>query len=336
MRIKLLVAAKDSDYAGHLSGVISEHHADAFDVSVCLTEQHLPELLTTRKFDAALLDAALIESVDLRFIHLPLLLWCEEDDQAEPAVELRKVNKYQRISSIVANVLESFARVSISSRGPGLKRARITAVWSPAGGVGKTSVALAHAAKSASDGKEVLYLNLEPFSSVPTYFAETGKSISTVFEMLEAREGNVKMLIRGIRCQAGGVAYFNRPENFDDMNILSAENVAVLIEACSELTDELIIDLSCVCGERERQVFELADKILLVTDMSNTAQMKLSQFASQHNIFECIREKSTLVNNKGAATGTPLLDSVVSLPLVRSADAVAVYKTLSGYSLQGC
>jgi MinD-like ATPase involved in chromosome partitioning or flagellar assembly len=154
--------------------------------------------------------------------------------------------------------------------------------------------------------------------------------------MLDNREGNVKMLIRGIRQQDNGVgfAYLCRPDNYDDMYILSAENMAVLIESCAEVTDELVIDMSCVCDRRTRRVFELADRVLLVTDPTSTAQTKLSQFTFQHNVFERISAKATLVANKGAEAGKPPISAVIRLPLVQSANASAVYRTLSASSFE--
>ena len=331
MRLKLLVATADSDYGGHLSGVVSDRYADLIDVNVCSTPERLTELLAEMKFDVALTDVPMIKDLDIQNIRLPLLLWADEEAGDEQTADLGKVSKYQRVSSIVADVLERFAKVTADISGPALKRAHITAVWSPAGGVGTTTVALAYAAKLASGGRQALYLNLEYFSSVPAYFARTGKSISSIFEMLEAGEGNVKMLIRGIRCQDNGVAYFNCPENFDDMNILSPENIAALLDACCETADELIVDMTCVCGERERQVFETADKVFIVTDPSDAAQAKLSQFVSQHNDFARIRAKTALVENKGATICRPPVDTVIPLPLVQSVNASEIYKTLSGY-----
>ena len=336
MRIKLLIATPDTDYSEHLSSRISERHADDVDVSVCSSAECLRDLLSERKFDAALLEAPVIDSVDLQNIQLPLLLWSEDGNTPDEAVTLTKIRKYQRVSSIVSGVLEHYAKVSNDGCGFDPDKAHITAIWSSAGGVGKTTVALAYAARKISEGKQVLYLNLEPFSSVPVYFNETGKSISTIFEMLDNREGNVRMLIQGVRRYDSdvGVAYFCSPDNFDDMNILSAENVAALIDACAGVTEELVIDMSCVCDERARQIFGYADRILLVTDTTVTAQIKLSQFTTQHHIFERIKEKTILVANKGAAVSEPLTDTVISLPYVQSADVSAVYNTLSGYSFE--
>ena len=336
MRIQLLIAVEDCDYAAHLSGVLAENHADSINVSVCSSPELLPEQLATRKFDVALLDMPMIGEADLQSIHLPLILWSEEDSAQGAPEDIKRIRKYRRISTMVSEVLELYARVMKNECGSYSKKSRITAVWSPAGGVGKTTTALAYAAGKATEGKQVLYLNLEPFSSVRAYFADTGKSISTAFEMLETGEGNIKMLVRGIRQQdsADEIAYFCRPENFDDMNILTPENIAELIDACSEAADELVIDLSSACDERTRVAFDLADKILLVTDSSYTAQIKYSQFASQHNIFQRYKDKASLVANRGAAICESFADTIIYLPLVQSTDAATIYKTLSNINFE--
>ena len=327
MRVKMLIATIDAEYAGLISDNISECHADAIEVSDCSTLEGMQEAVSKRRYDVALIDAELIKNVDIQSIHLPLLLWSENETEDVPE-QLMRVRKYQRISSIVAAVLELYAKVSKNRHGLDSRSANITAVWSPAGGVGKTTVALAYAASNVSEDKEVFYLDLEAFSSVPGYFGKNGKSISAVFEMLDNHEGNVKMFVQGICCRENGVTYLCGPDNYDDMCILSNENINELIKSCAELADELVIDLSCVCDARTRQVFEIADKVLIVTEPSISAVAKLAQFASQNNVFESIREKVTLVANKGAVINEPFADSVISFPFVQSSDA-AVIQALS-------
>ena len=331
MKTQLLIATSDCDYADHLSSVLAENHADAIDVSVCSEAAHLPDRLATRKYDVALFEASMIGAVELHSVRLPLLLWSEDGDAPDISAAYRKIRKYRRISSMVSEVLELYAKGQTGECAPDMKRARITAVWSPMGGVGKTTVSLAYAASKTAEGKQVTYLDMEPFSSIRTYFGEEGRSISAVFEMLEIGEGNIKMLLRSIRQQDGGseISYYCRPENFDDMNILTTENTSALIGTCSEVTDELVVDLSCSCDERTRKIFELADRVLLVTDGTTTATTKYSQFAFQNSVFQRIKGKMALVANKGAAVSEVLVDEVIYLPLVQSDDSAAVYKTLS-------
>ena len=329
MKIKLLIATDDTDYAEHLSAELSARHSGVVDATVCSTPERLSEALATRKFDAALLEASMVGSADISAITLPLLLQTAEESYGGDCAELKGTKKYQRITSIVSDVLEQSAKVS-AVRCADPRRARITAVWSPAGGAGKTTVALAYAARKASEGKQVHYLNLESFSSVPVYFEEDGKSISALFEKLEYNEGSAQMLVKSIeRRDSGGISYFCRPANYDDMNVLSAENITGLLNACSGMTDELVVDLSCTCDERTSRVLDAADRVFLVTDPTNTTRTKVSQFMSQHRVFGCIKEKVVFVENKSAASGKPAPESLIRLPPLRTTDLPMVYKTLS-------
>jgi MinD-like ATPase involved in chromosome partitioning or flagellar assembly len=335
MKTNLLICTADTAYAEHLSRHLSERHADAFEVCVCLESGSLHDTIKSQTFDAALIDPGLSVGADLRPVRVPLLIWSEESDDAEASGEYKRVRKYQRISSIVAEILTSCAEMLSDARVEDLEKARVTVVWSPAGGVGKTTVALAYAAKKVADGKETLYLDMEHFSSVPVYFHEAGTSISSVFEMLENGSGNIQMLIRAIRKQdnGDGIAYISRPDNYDDMNILSAEDAATLLRACCGVAEEVVVDMPCVCDARTRKLFEIADKIFLVTDATAAARTKVSQFVTQHNVYGGIKAKLAVVANRGATvsdTPTPSPE-IVALPHVASYNAQAVYRSLAAH-----
>ena len=328
MIIGLLIAIADDDYAEHLSRFLSEKYSDTFAVSVCSSVDRLRDLLTANRYDTALLEPAFTSAVNLESVHLPLLLTDESEHFADDNSKLKKIRKYQQISSIAGNVLEYYAEVSNRSSNFGAKKAHIAAVWSPSGGSGKTTVALAYAAHKAANGKNVVYLNLENFSSTSYYFPDNGKSISRVFGKLES---NTQMLLMGIRQQdsGSGISYFNGPENYDDINILSVSDIQTLVDACAAEVDELIIDLSSQCDERTQKVFELSDIVLLVCDQTGVSQKKLKQFIGQHNVFGRIRAKTVLINNKGAKITEESISQTMQLPLVQSNDAVSVYKMLS-------
>ena len=334
MKIKLLVASSDNGYAEDLTKTLSEKHSDIFETSVCTTRKLFYDTLERQKFDTALIEPHFIsEKPDLTSILLPLLLWsdCEPLTDSDSATPLKKISKYQRISSLTSEVIEHYSGVSPVGCEISTKKTQIAAFWSPAGGVGTTTASLAYAASQVSDSRQVLYLNLESFASTPVYFAEGGKSISAAFEMLENNNGNVSMLIRGLRKHdvSSGVAYFLHPDNYDDMNILSAEDAAEMISACCAIADQLVIDISCICNRRTWQIFALADKIFIVTDRSKTAQQKLSQFTSQHNVFQRIKTKTTFIANKDATIRGFPAESIISLPFITTADESEVYKPLS-------
>ena len=329
MKIKLLIATADSNYAEHLSNILSEKYANTFEVSVCSSAERLQDLLAANRFDAGLLEHNFTFADNLKSISLPLVFINEAGFAGSIDNGLKKIRKYQRISSIVGNILENYAEIDKNTGTFGINNAHITAVWSPAGGTGKTTVALAYAARKVYGGKQATYLNLENFSSTSVYFQENGKSISKVFEKLES---NVHMFLMGIRQQDSGtgIAYFGGPENYDDINILTADDIETIISACAAGTDELVIDLSSYCDQRIQRVFSLADTILIICDQSGTSQAKLKQFINQHNIFRQTQAKTILINNKGARVTEAEIKKTIQLPHVQSTDPVAVYKALSG------
>lgn len=297
MKIQLLIASDDDDYREQLSQVLTERYSDTFEVSVCSSAPRLAEQLSRRVFDAALLEPELAEHVQLSQVRMPLLLW---NGSAGCAVSehVRQIRKYQRISSMVSQLLEQYAAVAEKSGDAELERGRITVVWSPSGGCGKTTAALAYAAQRAGEGKKSLYLDLEAFSSGPVYFSQNGKSISSVFEKLDE---NVELLLQSIRQKdaVSGIFYFSQPENYDDISILTQEDVRLLVNASVQGIDELVIDLSSTFDDKIQMLLELADRILLVTDSSRASQQKLEQFRTQHSIYEKVREKTIQVANKG-------------------------------------
>lgn len=332
MKIKLVIASNDGDYTEHLSCIMADRYADIFEVGVCSTQIQWVELLDGGGCDVALVEPSFIRHHDLKNIRLPLILWDEFSAQQPDDGGLKRIEKYQRISSITGSILENYAQFSTGIADLRRKRGHITAVWSPAGGTGKTTVALAYAARKVSNGQRATYLSLEDFCSVPAYFPGSDhekKSISVVFERLEA---DVPMLLKGILQEdsGSGITYYCGPNNYDDMNILTNEDLDTLIQGCVVNTDELVVDLSSQCNARTKKIFELADTILVVTDGTPAAITKLFQFMGQHNIAQQIREKSVLINNKGAKAVVEGISRATELPYVRTTDIISVYKTLSG------
>lgn len=339
MKLRLIIASNDTDYVEHLSDYLSDRYADSFEVVVVSQQERFKELLKTSVFDISLIESSFTSISELNAIRMSLVLTDETDNissTANTAANIKHIRKYQRISAIVGDVFETFAGVAPGASGFGGEHGCITVVWSPSGGVGKTAIALAYAAKSASAGKHTIYLNLENFASTSAYFRTEGKSISKAFESLDSKESNIRVLMMGLRQQdsATGIYYFNEPENYDDINILAPDDIEALTFACAVESDEIIIDLSSQYNACTSRLFELANNILIVADPSTTSQIKLRQFIRQHNAFGRIKTKTTLVNNKGAKTAESEIYKTVYLPYVQTSDHTAVFRALSGNSFE--
>lgn len=329
MKIQLLIASEDKDYCQHLSQILAQDLEDTFDVSICSSKERLP----AHHYDVGLFSPSMSLACDLSKVDLPLLLLDEAERTGEGDDSLEALRKYQRISRLAGEVMERYAKVAGRKRLPDSARARVCAVWSPVGGSGKTTVALAYAAQQVSAGRKVVYLDLEPFSSVSTYFAEGGKSISEAFEHLG---GNLELLLQSIRQKdaGSGIHYFCAPSNYDDMNILTSSDLEELIGAAGHGMDEVVLDLSSTCDERCKSLLDMADRVLLVADRSKRSGEKLQQFIGQSNLFEQLRGKLTLVCNMGAQLKLPV-EHTLWLDQIRSDNPVSVYKSLSAQDFNG-
>lgn len=322
MKIRLLIASKDHDYVEHLSRVLTERDESVFEVTTCTTSDRLTETESKGRFDIALLDREFATAVP--DVKLCFLLWAEDFVNSNNG--MRAMRKYQRISRIVSQILEGYAEISDASGGEG--QAKVSIVWAPSGGCGKTTVSLAYAAQQVAKGKKTTYLNLEPFSSEPVYFSDEGKSISSVFAKLDS---NVSMLLHSIRQEdsGSGIGYFHRPDNYDDIAVLTEADVICLVDACATVGEEVVVDLGSGWNEHVSALMERADSVFVVIDGTRTSQVKWEQFCEQHNFLERVKDKLTLVANRGAQSGSEGTTTVIRLPLVRSEDPIVVYKTLS-------
>ncbi len=327
MMMKLLIAINDPDYVEHLSGVLMEKYTDTFEVSACSGTDRLREALARRSFDVALFEPSLAGEADLSRIKLALLMRSEETTDPSPA-RMERIEKYQRISSIVSEILGRFAQLNPNTDAGGSDRAHVTAVWSPKGGAGKTSVALAYAAQQVSKGKKAAYLSLQSFSDGALFFPQKGKSISTIFG---SGAGTVCLLAQSVRLQdqGSGIMYFCDPTNYDDICELTEDDAENLVQGCASGIDELVVDLSSEWNGKIQRMFEIADAVIAVLDGTESA--KWDQFVNQHNAYGLIRDKLRVVVNRGSQIGKAAAGASVFLPQVQSNDPVVVYKTLSAY-----
>lgn len=162
---------------------------------------------------------------------------------------------------------------------------------------------LAYAAQLVSRGKKTVYLDLEPFSSTPVYFADPERGLTDVFEKLD---GNLELLFQSIRREdsGSGILYFGRPDNYDDIEILTPDDVTALLQGASAGVEELVVDLGSGCDRKTRRILELAAQVLLVTDGSQAARIKCGQFRAQHDLYALLADRLTVVANR-APGATP-------------------------------
>jgi len=331
MKTRLIIITEDRGYAEHLAKVLSKNYSEYFEVSTCTNLSYVSDMLGSKKYDIVLVEPDLLQLVKSYGQKLTVIMWNIGAEISQDDEEIAKILKFRRISNIVSQILSLYAEIAETAADYTEQNGRIIAVWSPSGGVGKTTVAMAYAAREAARGADATYLSLEHFSGTSVYFGGEGKSISSLFERLNT---NNDLAVVSTRHQDSitGVYYFTSPDNYDDINELSVDDIKQLVDISIQVNGITVIDLPSICDSRIREVMMRADKVLLVTDGSKTAEAKLSLFLTQNSVFNDICDKISLVSNKNSYVQNPLVNTVVCLPEIPAADPIQVYKSLSCYS----
>lgn len=332
MKIKLIIASGDEHYINHLSDVLAEDYSEFFDVRICSSVDSMQNLVAKNKYDILLLEASFVDYLDGDLTKNAVLLY-DNFEGEEVDMDIVKIHKYQRISSMVGKILEYGAdlNLNLNTKAFDNNAARCSVFWSPCGGTGKTTVALAYATRKALEGKDVLYVNLERFASTEIYFKEPAKSVSNIFQRLDS---NLDLVVKSAKQKDSGtgISYFGVPENYDDIDAIEVDDIKTFLKACVDNSDEVVIDISSLCNKKTKAVFDMVDRIFIVCDNSESSRIKLNQFVGQHYIWAEISHKVSVVGNKGCKNNLGV--DQISLPMVKSSNEINVFKTLSAENFE--
>lgn len=223
-----------------------------------------------------------------------------------PVEGFEPIKKYQKIENISAAVLLKYAEENNSLETiRGDSDTKVVAFYSPAGGTGKTVLALALAAAGARAGWHTLYLNLEEIDSVSDLLGKTIGGLSDVFLALKTKGMNVGIKLKGCISteSATGFDYLPGVDSISEYEEINSEDSRRLLESLRELADYhlVVVDLSSDLNDRTWTILEEADRILVPTIAEGRSLSKLQRLLNEsrlHDRYERIFQKMHLVINK--------------------------------------
>lgn len=215
------------------------------------------------------------------------------------------LKKYQKNEALFSEIKLRYAEESGSLESiRGNSKTKIAAFYSPAGGTGKTTLALAAAVAGATAGYRTLYLNLEEIDSVHSVFPKTKGTLSDVFLALKTKGMNVGIKMQGcIGTESGsGFFYLSGVESISEHQEIDGQDLKRLLEQLRELAEfELVfLDLSSGFTEKTCLVLEEAEKIFVPLTSSEHASAKLRRFLEEsalHRMYEPLMKRMCLIEN---------------------------------------
>lgn len=271
-KIRILIADRDKDYNKSLADYLMYHFPQSIEVDSCSDEALLNEYIKGQeiKIDILLLNEnfkPVCEKIPEEIMVITLI------EEKKIFSENRKsICKYQCGDEIINQVLSLCAGKSLcgSLVYRDSKRSRVVAVYSSAGGVGKTTLAIGLSIQTAWEGKNIFYLNLENIPSTELYLGgEQESSLSNVLYYLKHnKKDNIFTKIEAAKCidPVYRISYFKRPDSLQDIKENLAEELGLLIEqlASGGQYERVFIDMSSCFDGNTISVLEICDDILLV------------------------------------------------------------------------
>ncbi|WP_308635965.1 nucleotide-binding protein [Paenibacillus silvisoli] len=240
-------------------------------------------------------------------------------------------------------LLQAFAAVYAESAQPAVQRLAVkdeavcaVAVYSPAGGVGKTTLALQLAAQATACGSRVFYLNLEQWNSAAARDVEGSEDLSRLLYTLQTSPGKAHAQLVAVRKRHPtlGFDYIAPCGNAEERLSLTAEHAEQLLAAmkASGEYDLIVADLDSRMDPVHIGAFKACGHVLwlLTADQGSLRKTELAvQYGSQKygSVFEALLPKLRYVLMKGdvgggfggnEAVAVASLPITVTLPFVKA------------------
>lgn len=310
-KIHLIIVDREEAYVDAISSYLLNNHSQKFKISFFTEQKFLLDYLKdlTGQVDALLINSRLYsELIPQEKINALILL---SDEIIKEKNRTNTISKYQSGKKLVKDILSILAendsklKYNFSEKRNSTK---VIGVYSPCGGVGKTSIAVGCSYLSSERGKKTFYLNLEDYQSTQLFFnSETEGSLSEVLYYIKNKKKNILLKIESITNEdyKTKINYFTQPESVIDLNEITSKELVFLVNHIKSIRkyDVVYIDMSSKLDEKNIAILSEIDEILLVLERNVTCEKKIETMINNLKIISKrkntnILEKMIFVINK--------------------------------------
>ena len=339
MKIKIAIADTNEVYAKRLFEAL-QRQENVF-LSVFTDKENFEKGVSSTRYDIILFDYSMYSGDNL-FKNSKLSVLLFDEDKEQPLINSGKykiVKKYQRGSSIYKEIIglySEFVSDPVFFKG---ERCHVISVYSPVGGCGKTTVAMALANSIVNKGRSVMYLNFESIASYGVFMTlKSGKGMGEIFAALDG-SGSFNLKLESlIKKTPQGIMYFEKFENLLDIYEITSEDIEKLIRMIGESgkTNFIIIDMGTQFDMLNRSIMDFSDKIIFVERTDKLAKEKITAFAEHSSVKREYADKMFSVINFAAGNSDPSAAKCEVAGRIterKSSDAEELVSYISRYSL---
>lgn len=320
-QIKLVVIDNDEYYLNNLMSYISTEYKDKINsVSFSNKELFLEYIKNESHNEIFLVSKKFYYDLNKEIsLHKVVLL----SDSTTSETEVESIYKYQSIDKICKQIIEIYNK-SNAKENEIIDESKLITFYSPMGGIGTTTLAIATAIKLSQSGNNVLYLNLERIQSNGIFMPDNKSKYNFSDLIISVKEGGEdfnEILSEGIiRYNDLNLYYFNPIDSILDVEDMSLDDIKDLLDNIININkfNYIIIDLPSVLDSRYYYIFEksLENIIIMGQDIISSYKVdtilrqldNISNFKFVFNMYNDSKEK--IVSKLISANLLPIISTI--------------------------
>ena len=281
-RPRIIIADTDHSYIVPLQHKFIEEYFEKIDLEIITEKSFFAQLFSApQKIDMLIVSEDLFATELLRHTIGNVFVMTEQPaDSLSVEPNVHHIYKYTSIKEIFS-VISGKGYVTLDASADRHKESEIITVYSAAGGVGKTTIALGICATLSKNYKKVLYINAARLQAFQTLLSNSASIGATdVYAKLSIGKENIYPDIKhAVRNE--GFSYFP-PFRASLMSLgidySIYEKIAVSAQKSGEY-DYVVIDADAVFDEDKARFIDISNRVIIVT-----RQSKASAYATQNLI----------------------------------------------------
>lgn len=299
----MVLADSDEIYLERLSNYFMEK-SPQLELNIFTDSNLLKHYLETEKADILAVDEKMADEDIAASNHVPVKIALSSGQDHVDGFEV--VKKYQKTENLLTDILLKYAEITGSAETiKGSSNTRTAAFYSPAGGTGKSVLALGMAVVGAKSGYRTLYLNLEEVDSVKSVLKRTPGSLSDLFLALKTKGMNVGIKLASSIGQepSSGFFYVSGVDSISEYGEVDGADLSRLVQTVKNQADYdmVVLDLSSDFSERTLKILELSDVIFAPVTPEEGAVSKMNRLldeAAFHDMYHGLFQKMYLIENR--------------------------------------
>ncbi|MCT4542042.1 MAG: AAA family ATPase [Vallitalea sp.] len=291
VKFNVLIADCDKGYTNAISQYLSTWEETDYNIISFTEKQLLQEYLKTEKTDILLISPELLtENINLSNVQVTIIN--TPDRIPESLLSYPYINKYQpgdKIARELINIFSKYCRDEIVINNNNIN-STIIGVYSPIGGIGKTTVAVEIGKQYALNGYKTLFISLEELSSyISLLDCDFSNNFSDLLYHLKQKNKNLIMKIEGLKNvdKYSGMNYFCPVSCYMDIQEISINEWIELLEYIRNNSDyeKIILDFNSSVNEKNIKILKECDKVIMLINNDKMAQIKINQLYKNLDIL---------------------------------------------------